>query len=178
VLSAVAGCNFSTDITAVDAPGAMIDGRMIDGPENDVDGDGVLNTADNCPAIANPGQGNEDGDTKGDESDPFPHQTGTADEDGDTDGIGNGCYPGPGTAGDKLAYWNGFHVASATSGRGSDAWSSAGVQGALRAAVSARTLATSAGVTSQLPPNPLRTYDETAAIHSSLFVPIGTITCA
>lgn len=87
---------------------------MIDGPPDDIDADGVLNTADNCPSVANPGQGNEDGDTKGDECDPCPHLTGAADDDGDNDGIGNGCDPRPGTAGDKLAYWNGFHVASAT----------------------------------------------------------------
>src|SRR4051812_18448093 len=71
-----------------------------------------------------------------------------------------------------------FHAASETSGRGSDAWSSCGVHGAVRPRVAARTLATSDGLTSQLPPNPLRTYDDTAATHSSVFVPIGTITWA
>ena len=92
----------------------MIDARTIDGPADDVDGDGVKNTADNCPGVANMGQFDEDGDLKGDECDPCPHLTGAADDDGDTDGVGNGCDPRPGTSGDKLAYWNGFHVASAS----------------------------------------------------------------
>ncbi len=69
------------------------------------------------------------------------------------------------------------HVASGTSACGSDASSSSIVHGAFRPVVAARTLATSAGVTTQpLPPKPLRTYDATAAIHSSVFVPIGTMT--
>ena len=44
--------------------------------------------------------------------------------------------------------------------------------------VAVLTLATSSGVTSHRPPNALRTYDVTDAIHSSLLVPIGTITSA
>ena len=91
-----------------------IDARMIDGPPDDIDADGVKNTVDNCPSVANMGQFDEDGDTKGDECDECP-QLGAVADHGDPDGdkIGNACDPNPATAGDALAYWNGFHVASA-----------------------------------------------------------------
>jgi hypothetical protein len=112
-----AGCSFSVpsepgDGVAGDA--SMVDARMIDGPPNDIDGDGVLNTSDNCPGVANVGQYDEDGDQMGDECDPCP-QLGTAADHADPDGdkIGNACDPRPSMAGDALAYWNGFHVASA-----------------------------------------------------------------
>jgi hypothetical protein len=39
---------------------------------DDRDHDGVLNTADNCPDVANPGQTDGDGDDKGDACDPCP----------------------------------------------------------------------------------------------------------
>jgi hypothetical protein len=44
---------------------------------NDLDGDGVENDADNCPSVANPGQ--EDGELRGNFSDPVP------------DGVGDAC---------------------------------------------------------------------------------------
>jgi hypothetical protein len=108
-----AGCNFSTPV-----PGetggendAGIDAKMIDGPPDDVDGDGVKNVADNCPNVANTPQFNEDGDSRGDECDPCP-QLSAANDDADDDGdnIGNGCDPHRGTPGDVLTYWNGFHT--------------------------------------------------------------------
>ena len=71
-----------------------------------------------------------------------------------------------------------FHAGSATSGRGSDDSNSESVHGEVRFDVAVRTFATSDGVTTQVLPKPLRTYDATAAIHSSVFVPIGTITSA
>ena len=112
-----ASCTFSTSTepgeVGVDAP--KVDARMVDGPPDDVDGDGVKNTMDNCPNVANVGQFDEDGDLTGDECDACP-QLGTgadhADPDGDT--IGTACDPRPAMGGDVLAYWNGFHVASAT----------------------------------------------------------------
>lgn len=79
---------------------------------DDNDGDGVKNEVDNCPGVFNSGQYDEDNDAKGDECDPCPHLSlPTADEDGDEDGVGNGCDPRPTSAGDAIAYWNGFHVA-------------------------------------------------------------------
>ena len=87
----------------------------LDATADDVDGDGVKNTVDNCPTVANSGQFDEDGDTRGDECDPCPQLAAAADDlDDDGDKIGNGCDPRPAMAGDVLAYWNGFHVASAT----------------------------------------------------------------
>ena len=68
-----------------------------------------------------------------------------------------------------------FHCCESSS-RGSEASSSGRVHGVLRPAVSARTRATSAGVTMPpLLPKLLRTYDAMPATHSSV-PPIGTIT--
>jgi hypothetical protein len=70
-----------------------------------------------------------------------------------------------------------FHVGCGCSGCGIDAISESRLQSALREEVAARTRATSAGATTGLLfPKLLRTYDATAAIHSSRFVPIGAIT--
>jgi hypothetical protein len=39
-------------------------------PNGDDDGDGVPNLEDNCPLVANPGQGDSDGDGAGDACSP------------------------------------------------------------------------------------------------------------
>jgi hypothetical protein len=79
---------------------------------DDSDGDGVPDAQDNCPMLANPDQFDEDGDGKGDECDPCPQLGGATDDlDRDGDGVGDGCDPRPDEPGDKLVYWNGFHVA-------------------------------------------------------------------
>jgi len=71
-----------------------------------------------------------------------------------------------------------FQVGWATMTRGTVASSSSGVHNALRAAVAARALATSAALTNDARlPKLLRTYDVMSAIHWSLLVPIATITC-
>jgi len=44
-----------------------------DACDDDKDGDGVLNTQDNCPAVNNPQQEDEDGDNVGDACDACPH---------------------------------------------------------------------------------------------------------
>ena len=110
-----AGCAFSAELPSPSSGGGDggVDARTIDGPPDDVDGDGVKNPVDNCPDKANPGQFNEDGDDKGDQCDPCPHLGGALDQDIDGDGIGNGCDPRPTLGGDVLAYWSGFHVPSA-----------------------------------------------------------------
>ena len=57
--------------------------------DTDDDGDGVLDTADNCPVVANAGQENADGDTLGD----------ACDGDRDGDGVANAADVCPGVAG-------------------------------------------------------------------------------
>lgn len=42
-------------------------------PLNDLDGDGVSDTQDNCPGVHNPDQANYDGDHLGDACDPRPY---------------------------------------------------------------------------------------------------------
>ena len=50
-------------------------------PNTDEDGDGIVNTADNCPGIYNPTQ-----------------------DDGDGDGVGDACDPHVGRSGDRILY--------------------------------------------------------------------------
>jgi hypothetical protein len=99
------------------ACGAMTADAMIDGnPSVDSDGDGKNDSIDNCRAIPNPDQANEDGDVFGDACDPCPPyatftQGGTqvdANVDSDGDGIGNGCDPNPMTLGDRLRVFEAF----------------------------------------------------------------------
>ncbi len=80
-----------------------------DAPANDPDADGVVGAADNCPAIANADQANEDGDRFGDACDPCPIETDAdpvVDQDGD--GVSNGCDPFPTIPGDSIAVFEGF----------------------------------------------------------------------
>src|SRR2546426_728975 len=70
-----------------------------------------------------------------------------------------------------------FHVGWASIMRGKVSSISATVHGVFRAVVSARTRATSAAVTNPAEfPRLLRMYEAAAAIHSSLLLPIGTMT--
>ncbi len=79
----------------------------VDGPPGDGDADGVMDSADNCPAAANADQHDEDGDAIGDVCDPCPHLAGTA-ADGDGDGVGDACDPQPGVAKQRIRFFDPF----------------------------------------------------------------------
>jgi len=57
----------------------------------DTDGDGIADTTDNCPFVANAGQANADGDNLGDACDNCPNVANDGQSDGDGDGIGDVC---------------------------------------------------------------------------------------
>jgi hypothetical protein len=98
------------DLPLVDAG---LDGPRSDGSGdaqgNDLDGDGVPNATDNCPMIANADQGNEDGDAFGDVCDPCPPISDNNPSDMDTDGVADAYDPNPGTPGDAIFLFEGFH---------------------------------------------------------------------
>jgi hypothetical protein len=53
----------------------------------DSDGDGVCDSDDNCPAVANPNQENTYGDARGDACEPRPVASCDVDTDGDVDSV-------------------------------------------------------------------------------------------
>jgi Zn-dependent metalloprotease len=59
--------------------------------EGDVDYDGVLDSADNCPTTPNPDQANADGDGAGDACDNCPQRANPTQVDADDDGVGDAC---------------------------------------------------------------------------------------
>lgn len=77
-------------------------------PVADRDGDGIPDTADNCPDVANRDQANEDGDGFGDVCDPCPQLADAAIADTDGDQTGDACDPNPNMR-DKLWLFEGFH---------------------------------------------------------------------
>lgn len=102
----------TSDTSMADAP--MADAPPTDGPASDApaavdtDGDGVKDTVDNCPTVANAAQYNEDGDRFGDVCDPCPPVADNAPPDGDGDGVADACDPRPSTGGDTLVLFEGF----------------------------------------------------------------------
>lgn len=58
---------------------------------NDLDGDGIVNSVDNCPCTANPDQVDSDGDGVGDACDNCIHVQNPKQEDFDDDGVGDVC---------------------------------------------------------------------------------------
>jgi hypothetical protein len=91
---------------AIDAS-PSIDAIRFDAMPGDSDGDGVLDTEDNCPAIANPTQHDEDADATGDPCDPCPHLVAAGGgPDGDGDGVGDACDPGAATH--RIAHFEPF----------------------------------------------------------------------
>lgn len=75
---------------------------------DDMDRDGIADGVDNCPAVANGDQANEDGDAFGDACDPCPVDANDSPPDGDGDGVADACDPHPNLAGDKLVLFEGF----------------------------------------------------------------------
>ena len=71
----------------------------------DRDGDGLADDADNCEAVANADQHDEDHDGRGDACDVCPHLVDDgADRDGD--GVGDACDPNPDIGGDRIAVFD------------------------------------------------------------------------
>lgn len=122
-LTGVTACSFSpraappaedAGIDAAEPPPVDAPPPPLDTTPEDEDGDGVADSADNCPGLTNPDQFDEDADATGDPCDACPQLADpAADQDGDRDGIGDGCDPRPDVGGDVLVYWNGFHVPGA-----------------------------------------------------------------
>lgn len=75
----------------------------------DQDGDTILDTVDNCVAVANTDQRNHDGDPFGDACDRCPHLASASDPDGDGDGVGDACDPRPANNADQRKFWFGFY---------------------------------------------------------------------
>ena len=91
------------DDAAIDAPDA--------GP-GDRDGDGILDTLDNCPDKANADQLDEDGDAVGDACDNCPGTANATQADtteATPDGVGDACDPDPANA-TKISVFDGFNA--------------------------------------------------------------------
>ena len=78
------------------------------GSAQDTDGDGVSDLTDNCLNVGNADQRDHDGDAIGDTCDVCPHVIDIG-KDTDLDGVGDKCDPRPSTAGDRLAFFEGFY---------------------------------------------------------------------
>jgi hypothetical protein len=108
-------CITTGAIEVCEPPGTVgIDGAIA-APDTatplDSDGDGVLDSDDNCPFVANPDQADEDGDHLGDACDPCPPFADATDSDGD--GVPDACDPNPTVAGDSIVTFAGFTSAPA-----------------------------------------------------------------
>lgn len=103
-------CNLVLGKCGVDDPVAPMDAALPDGPPNDVDGDEVLNEADNCRDVFNKDQHDEDGDLRGDVCDNCPHVSNNDQAKNAGDSVGSACDPRPAVAGDTIAAFYPFHV--------------------------------------------------------------------
>ncbi|MGB8693236.1 MAG: thrombospondin type 3 repeat-containing protein [Steroidobacteraceae bacterium] len=66
-------------------------GKLQGATPPDADGDGIPDSTDNCPAIANPTQANSDGDSFGDACDNCPKVSNPDQKDTNGNGIGDAC---------------------------------------------------------------------------------------
>ncbi len=120
--------------------GVVVDATVsVDAP-GDRDHDGMLDSADNCPDVANGSQVDEDGDGLGDVCDPCPPFAGN--HDGDGDGVGDACDPQPAIAGDRIVAFEGFQDPLSGGWVVTGTFSRSGGDGVLSAADTATSLLT------------------------------------
>ena len=81
------GCTTSTEVRFSDVAGATRSWVL----GGDLDGDGVGDLSDNCPATLNPDQADADEDRWGDACDACPAASDPGQADGDRDGVGDAC---------------------------------------------------------------------------------------
>jgi hypothetical protein len=124
------GHTIDADPGAIDGTPGAPDATPPDASPPDADSDGVVDALDNCPAIGNPLQENEDGDARGDVCDNCPHLANNDQVTVDGDLVGDACDPHPGEAGDAIAVFDGFNGsaldAAWTVQAGSPTWSVSG----------------------------------------------------
>ena len=124
------GCGFHAQGPAPGEPGsadagtpdAAVPANPDAGPPapSDRDGDGIPDTADNCPDMANSQQYDEDGDGVGDACDNCPHMANRDQRDSDSDQVGDVCEPRPGKV-DHILLFLGFNSPAEITG-----WQTAG----------------------------------------------------
>jgi hypothetical protein len=154
----LAGCYRPAD-ASLDAVG------LIDGGD-DVDLDGVKNTIDNCPQVANPNQHDMDRDKIGDSCDPCPVDVRTQDTDGD--GVADGCDHEPNNA-NRIVWFQPFDGSTLPSG-----WS---IQGAATTGFGGGGLSILATTpTYLLAPAVAASPGRLIAVFSSLAEPIASVT--
>jgi len=81
---------FALGLVAGGQPGNAVSGHATLGIK-DTDGDGVVDSLDNCPTVPNPTQLDTDGDHVGDACDNCPTVANPTQADADADGVGDAC---------------------------------------------------------------------------------------
>jgi len=166
-LAIVAGCYAPTvraDVPCPDmrCPAHQLCVTTIDGsfcfpedqvpPDGDFDGDGVLDSQDDCPKVADPAQDNEDGDRFGDACDPCPIDPNDTPTDPDGDGVADPCDPNPTTPGDAIVLFEGFHHGIPADWTKSGTWTASNDDAVVTSAVTDSTA-------QLMPPDALTTHE-------------------